>query len=213
MHNTLTRKFRDLIVEYQELQTRYKAKHRERVERQYRIVVPHATDAEIEAALASDDPLPEVFTQQLQAGPGHAAARQAAADVHERHRDILRLEASIQELHQLFVDMSTLVAAQGELLDQVEYQVGQSTNYTGKAVEELKEANRYQKQVRKKICCLIIIILIVVAAVVTPLVIQFAGSGGGGGGGVNPFVPTVPSPSPSPPPPLAPPLAPPPLAP
>ena len=28
MHNTLTRKFRDLIVEYQELQTRYKAKHR-----------------------------------------------------------------------------------------------------------------------------------------------------------------------------------------
>ncbi len=37
MHQTLTRKFLDLMQEYQEVQTKYKNKYRERVERQYKI--------------------------------------------------------------------------------------------------------------------------------------------------------------------------------
>ena len=36
---------------------------------------------------------------------------------------------------------------QGELLDQIEYTVAQSVNYTGKAVEELRTAQNYQKKV------------------------------------------------------------------
>ena len=53
MHGTLTRKFVDLMAEYQEIQTKYKNKYRERVERQYRIVKPHATTEEIEEAFDS----------------------------------------------------------------------------------------------------------------------------------------------------------------
>ena len=37
MHGTLTRKFLDIMAEYQEVQTKFKNKFRERVERQYRI--------------------------------------------------------------------------------------------------------------------------------------------------------------------------------
>jgi len=162
MHGTLTRKFVDLMAEYQELQTKYKNKYRERVERQYRIVKPHATKEEIDAAFDSGEPQPEIFTQQILQGPGHAAARNALADIQERHKDITRLETSIQELHQLFLDMSVLVESQGELLDQIEYTVSQSVNYTGKAVEELRVANQYQKKVRKKMCCVIVVVLIII---------------------------------------------------
>ena len=102
----------------------------------------------------------EIFTQQfMQMGPGHAAARNALADIQarclpplaprphaplrlasigarrsvpglatrashppptplpalqERHKDITRLETSINELHQLFMDMAVLVESQGE---------------------------------------------------------------------------------------------------
>lgn len=37
MHGTLTKKFLDVMAEYQEIQTKYKNKFRERVERQYKI--------------------------------------------------------------------------------------------------------------------------------------------------------------------------------
>merc|ERR1719409_1928894 len=90
MHGTLTRKFVDLMAEYQELQTKYKNKYREKVERQYRIVKPHATKEEIDQAFDSGNQQPELFTQQILQGPGHAAARSALADIQERHKDITR---------------------------------------------------------------------------------------------------------------------------
>lgn len=156
-HTTLTRKFVDLMAEYQEVQTKYKNKYRERVERQYKIVKPSVTKEEIDAALDSDPgSQPEVFTQTILQGPGHAQARNALADIQDKHRDIIKLEASIAELHQLFLDMSVLVESQGELLDQIEYTVAQSVDYTGRAVDELRSAAKYQKRVCKSLasaCC------------------------------------------------------------
>ena len=161
VHGALTRKFVELMGEYQEMQTRYKGKCKERVERQYRIVKPDVSQEELDAACDADGPAPEIFTQQILHGPGHAPARNALADIQERHKEMLKLEASIQELHQLFLDMSVLVESQGELLDQIEYTVAQSVNYTGKAVEELRSATRYQKKARKKMCCIVIVIVII----------------------------------------------------
>jgi len=165
MHGTLTRKFVDLMTDYRELQTKYKNKYRERVERQYKIVKPDASDDEIRDVLQGDNNQ-EIFTQQiLQQGPGQAAAKNALADIQERHRDITKLETSIAELHQLFLDMSVLVENQGELLDQIEYTVSQSVSYTGKAVDELRQANKYTKQFRKKMCWLIVCFLIVLMVI------------------------------------------------
>eukprot|EP00325_Prymnesiales_sp_UTEX-LB-985_P002517 CAMPEP_0174697614 /NCGR_PEP_ID=MMETSP1094-20130205/3427_1 /TAXON_ID=156173 /ORGANISM="Chrysochromulina brevifilum, Strain UTEX LB 985" /LENGTH=346 /DNA_ID=CAMNT_0015894623 /DNA_START=65 /DNA_END=1105 /DNA_ORIENTATION=+ len=171
MHGTLTRKFVDLMKDYQELQTKHKNKYRDRVKRQFKIVKPQATEQEIEAA-ADDPKAPEIFSQQILQGPGHAAARNALADIQERHKDITRLETSIAELHQLFLDMSVLVESQGELLDQIEYTVSQSVNYTGKAVEELRSANKYQKKVRAKMCCVIVTVIVILIVILVPLLIN-----------------------------------------
>jgi len=168
-HGTLTRKFVDLMAEYQEVQNTYKNKYRERVERQYKIVKPEATQEEIEQVLEGDAQQ-EIFTQQILQQPGHAAAKSALADIQERHRDIHRLEQSIAELHQLFLDMSVLVESQGELLDQIEYTVSQSVNYTSKAVEELRSANKYQKKFRKKMCCAILIFLAILLIIILPII-------------------------------------------
>jgi len=160
MHGTLTRKFLDLMGEYQEVQTKYKNKYRERVERQYRIAKPNATQEEIDEALESGNT--QVFAKQILDMERHAQAKEALLYIENRHRDIMRLEQSIQELHQLFLDMAILVEAQGELIDQIEFNVSQSVAYTKEAVKQLHSANTYQKKSRKKMCCLIIILLIVI---------------------------------------------------
>jgi len=66
--------------------------------------------------------------------------------------------------------MSVLVESQGELLDQIEYTVGQSVNYTGKAIEELRTANKYQKKIRKKMCCIIVVVIIIIAILIATIV-------------------------------------------
>jgi t-SNARE complex subunit (syntaxin) len=39
-------------------------------------------------------------------------ARQTLADIEARHADIIKLETSIRELHDMFVDMAVLVESQ-----------------------------------------------------------------------------------------------------
>jgi len=162
MHGTLTRKFLDLMAEYQEVQTKFKNKFRERVERQYKIVKPDATHAEIEEALESGNT--QVFAKEI-LNQRHAQAKDALNYIENRHRDILRLEQSIKELHQLFLDMAIMVEAQGEMIDQIEYNVSQSVAYTKDAVKNLRDANKLQKKSRKKMCCIVCILLVVLILV------------------------------------------------
>lgn len=61
-------------------------------------------------------------------------------EVQDTYRDVRRLEASIIELHKMFMDLALLVDQQGEMLDQIEYQVGYGHNQVFRVISCL-----YQK--------------------------------------------------------------------
>jgi len=149
MQQTLNKKFVDLMTEYQTAQQDYRTKYKERIERQYKIAKPEASTQEIAEVLEYGGE--NIFGDQI-LSVSHSAAKNALLDIQERHKDILKIEKSINELHQLFVDMAVLVESQGELIDQIEYNVQQSAAYTEKAVIELSEARRYQKKKVERKC-------------------------------------------------------------
>jgi len=159
MQGSLSRKFMEIMGEYQDMQKRYKSRYRERVARQYKIVNPSANQEEINQVLEGGEGK-SVFADKILTA-SHAAARNALADIQEKHQDILKLERSLEELHQLFVDMSILVESQGELLNQIEYSVEQSVSYVEKGVENLDKAAKYQKSYRKKMLCICVCLTVV----------------------------------------------------
>merc|ERR1712093_537533 len=114
MQSTLSRKFMELMTEYQDIQQRHRDQYKERVQRQFKIVKPDATEDEIEQKLSGNSQ--NIFADMLLTKQ-HREAQNAMADIQEKHEDIMKLETSIKELHQLFVDMAVLVEGQGELLN------------------------------------------------------------------------------------------------
>jgi len=159
MQGALTKKFLDLMQEYQELQTRYKNKFRERVATQYKMVKPDASAEEIDEAIESGDT--QIFAKAILDTERKNQAKNALAYIESKSNDIKRLEQSIQELHNLFLDMAIMVEAQGELIDQIEYNVTQAVDNTKIAVENLRGANKYQRKSRKKMCILICILIVI----------------------------------------------------
>lgn len=63
---------------------------------------------------------------------------------------MLTLEQSVAELHQMFLDFALLTEQQGELLDQIEFQVKQAGDYVEEANVDVHQAIEYQKSIRKK---------------------------------------------------------------
>ena len=52
-------------------------------------------------------------------------------------------------MHQMFVDMSILVHAQGEIIDSIELNISEARNYVGKGVTKLAGATTYHETSRK----------------------------------------------------------------
>ena len=63
---------------------------------------------------------------------------------------MLTLEASVAELHQMFLDFALLTEQQGELLDQIEFNVKNAADYVEEANVEVHEAIEHSKAARKK---------------------------------------------------------------
>lgn len=153
MQGALTRKFVEIMGEFQEIQSNYKKHLRDRVARQVKVANPAATEAEIEKAV--DEGGEGIFTDKLMSRADQTALN-AYADVQSKHEELIKLESSIREVHQLFLDMAILVEQQGELLDNIEDIVSHASTYVESGVVQLEKAKDLQKKMRKKMCFLVI---------------------------------------------------------
>lgn len=145
-HSALSRKFVEVMTEYNRTQTDYRERCKGRIQRQLEITGRATTNEELEEMLEQGNSA--VFTQGIIMETQQA--KQTLADIEARHADIIKLENSIRELHDMFMDMAMLVESQGELVDRIEYHVEQSGNYVAQGQQELVQANKYMSKARKK---------------------------------------------------------------
>mmetsp|Transcript_26624 Transcript_26624/g.103574 ORF Transcript_26624/g.103574 Transcript_26624/m.103574 type:complete len:110 (+) Transcript_26624:722-1051(+) len=90
---------------------------------------------------------------------------QRVEELQERNTALQSLEQDVVQLHQMFMDMQILVENQGELLNQIDYNVQKTKHNAEVAVEEIEEARRLQLSARKKKMCIIIIVVIICLAI------------------------------------------------
>ncbi|CAF1586036.1 unnamed protein product [Rotaria sp. Silwood1] len=165
----LTQQFRDVMNNYNQVQLGYRQKCKERIQRQLEITGRSVTEGEVEEMLESGNPA--VFTQGIMVET--AQAKQSLADIEARHGDIMKLEKSIRELHDMFIDMAALVQTQGEMIDRIEYNVVQSENFVKAASTDTKKAVKFQSAARRKKILLILCLIITVVIIVLIIVIYF----------------------------------------
>jgi len=161
-HATLSRKFVEVMNEYNACQVDYRERCKGRIQRQLEITGRSTTDAEVEEMLESGNPA--IFTQGIMTDTQQA--KQSLKDIEARHNDIIKLENSIKELHDMFMDMAMLVESQGEMIDRIEYNVEKSVDYIETAKADTKKAVKYQSKARRKkimiIICIVVLVLILV---------------------------------------------------
>ncbi|VBB78062.1 Plasma membrane t-SNARE, putative [Yarrowia lipolytica] len=156
----LKRQFMSSIQRYQTVEATYRQKYREQAERQYRIVQPEATDAQVKAAI-DDAQGEQIFSQALMTSNRRGEAQTALSEVQNRHREIQKIEQTMAELAQLFHDMEILVAEQEAPVQHIDNQtqavqtdIEQGLGHTNKAVIKARALRK------KKWWCLLIVICI-----------------------------------------------------
>ncbi|XP_046817808.1 syntaxin-1A isoform X4 [Vespa velutina] len=169
-HSTLSRKFVEVMSEYNRTQTDYRERCKGRIQRQLEITGRTTTNDELEEMLEQGNPA--VFTQGIIMETQQA--KQTLADIEARHADIIKLENSIRELHDMFMDMAMLVESQGEMIDRIEYHVEHAVDYVQTATQDTKKALKYQSKARRKLILIVICLTIAVIILIIILVLTLS---------------------------------------
>ncbi|KAM0329327.1 hypothetical protein ACHAQA_004632 [Verticillium albo-atrum] len=164
------RRLKQVIQQYQQIESSFRKKTQDQMARQYRIVRPDADEGEVRQAV--EDPNGgQVFSQALMQSSRQGQARAALNAVQDRHAEIQRIEQQMVELAQLFQDMDTLVVQQEAAVAQIEQKGEEVAENLDKGNEEIGVAVDTARKTRKKkwwclgICLLIVVIIVVVVVV------------------------------------------------
>ncbi|CBZ49923.1 hypothetical protein NCLIV_004070 [Neospora caninum Liverpool] len=161
----MIRKTKSALQVIKEENTLFTRKHPEK------IIYPEASAEEVEQLVESGD-LSAATAVKMRVTGTHQSLRNAVADLQDKYRDILRLEQSVAELHQMFVELAFLVEQQGELLDQIQYNVTKAKDYTAQAEKELLQARKNQKSAKKRMCWLSVCVLVLVIIILVPVILN-----------------------------------------
>ncbi|XP_042364478.1 syntaxin-4 [Plectropomus leopardus] len=167
-HDVLSKEFVELMGHCNTIQAQYRDRNVERIQRQLKITGTNVTDQELDAMLESGQT--DVFTQNILIDA--QATKQALNEIESRHDEIMKLERSIRDLHDMFQYLAMEVEAQGEMVNRIENNIKQSSDYVEKAKENTEKAVTYQQRARKKkmwiaLCLAILIFILVLSLVIT----------------------------------------------
>merc|ERR1719293_367333 len=111
----MAKRQQQLLLDFQQAQVNYKKALEQRQRKEMEILVPEATEEQRERMIEEGETAQVVLARAM-AGT-HAMLLDEVARIREKHQDILKLEASIADLMQMFQEMAVLVEENGEMLD------------------------------------------------------------------------------------------------
>ncbi|KAM9981656.1 hypothetical protein ACTFIY_003971 [Dictyostelium cf. discoideum] len=86
-------------------------------------------------------------------------------EITSRDKEIKNLLKSINDLSQLFKDISLLVDQQGTLLDRIDYNLNETESMLIEANHEIIITNKIHKEYRSRLCILLVLVALVVAMI------------------------------------------------
>lgn len=115
----LKSEFEKTLNDFRQEELSYRQRYQEQIARQYRIVNPDATDAEVDEASRLDWGSEGVFQTVLK-GNRSGQASSVLGAVRARHNELQRIEATLTDLAALFADMAQIVEAQDPVIENTE---------------------------------------------------------------------------------------------
>ncbi|KAG6768656.1 hypothetical protein POTOM_027583 [Populus tomentosa] len=193
--NAITKRFRDLMTEFQTLRQKIQDEYRELVERRVITVTGTRPDQKTIDHLIETGNSEQIFQKAIQE-QGRGEVLNTLEEIQERHDAVKEIEKKLLELKEIFGDLAVLVDAQGEILDNIENQVANAVthvpvrdncisncketseefsrmdvtnavDHVHNGTDALRTARNLQKKSRK--CMMIAIILVLIIAIIIVL--------------------------------------------
>eukprot|EP01084_Bolivina_argentea_P134958 237897_1 len=167
--NSCTRRFKDASLAFSQELNQFNATLRDKQKRHIDILDDNKLSEQEKEEMVNDYDRAEAFIQeQFQMVETSDALVDRLAELEDRHQGMIKIEKSIKELQEMWMELNVLVTEQQEMLDHITRNVEETRDYVKSATKHLQKAEENQKCSRKLqmyacCCCLIILVILVIA--------------------------------------------------
>lgn len=159
--NGLRVKLREIMNGFQALREKIMADYKDGLRRRYYNATGEYPSEEVIEEIVSGKGKIQVFEEK---GERNLENR-------ERHEAMMDIWRSLNNLHQVFLDMAVMVEAQGKQIDDIEHNVATAASFVSGGTNSLFYAKQMKKESRKWMCWLwgvgFIIVLVCLVAMLT----------------------------------------------
>lgn len=137
---SLSNGFRDAMFDYNEAEMTHRDNCKAQIQRQMEIVGRDVSGEDVEEMIEKGQW--SIFTDNI-VSEGKTA-RSALFQIEKRHQELVDLEARIQGIHEIFLDVALLVEEQGPMLNSIQTNVQKTDAGIQDALVKLTRAKRHQ---------------------------------------------------------------------
>ncbi|XP_077207017.1 syntaxin-11 [Paroedura picta] len=143
--------FQEAMFEYNETEMNQRENCKTRIQRQLEIMGKDVSGNQIEDMI--EQGRWDVFSENLLSDI--KGARSALNEIETRHKELMKLECRIKEVHELFLQVALLVEEQADTFNVIELNVQNIQDYVGEAKGEVRRALEYRRKhpCRTILCC------------------------------------------------------------
>nr|XP_043639843.1 syntaxin-132-like [Erigeron canadensis] len=162
MTNVVTKRFLDMMTEFQTLRQKIDDEYRDVVEKRVITVTGTRPDEEMFNHLIEIRHSEQIFQNAVKE-MGRGQVLDTLEEIQERHDAVREIEKKLLDLHQIYLDMALFVESQGELLANMDSPVTNAVDHINMGTDAPTITRILQKKSRK--CMIIAIFLLLVIAV------------------------------------------------
>lgn len=137
----LSNGFRDAMFDYNEAEMSHRTNCKAQIQRQMEIVGREVTGEQVEEMIEKGQW--NIFTDNV-VSEGKTA-RSALFQIEKRHQELLDLEARINGIHEIFLDIAMLVEEQGPMLNSIQTNIQKTDECIQEVLVKLGKAKRHDK--------------------------------------------------------------------
>ncbi|RMC12817.1 hypothetical protein DUI87_10342 [Hirundo rustica rustica] len=143
--------FQDAMFDYNATEMHQRENCKIRIQRQLEIMGKDVSGHQIEEMIEQGKW--DVFSENLLSDV--KGARAALNEIETRHKELVKLEGRIKEVHELFLQVALLVEEQADTFDVIEINMQNVEDYVGDAKDQVKKALEYRRKhpLRTILCC------------------------------------------------------------
>lgn len=166
--NSQRKKLKELMDEFQALRATMMDEYKETITRRYYNVTGKQADEETTENMIRTGES-ETFLQQAIRQQGRGQLIETIREVQERHDGVKEIERHFMEIHNIFTDISVLVDAQGQMVNEIQDNINRATSFTHRGADQLATARRRQIRKRKWTCVSILLLIVLILVLIIAL--------------------------------------------